>query len=77
MTTDRTKVERALYARAERLAEIERGHTCCYACGGDRFEPLAYGGLVLCVNCQEVIDLGVSGCGRGRPTGLRLEGAPV
>ena len=57
MTTDRTMVERALYARAERLAGIDRRHHGrCYACGGDRFAPSADGGLVLCVYCQKLVD---------------------
>ncbi|MGO8907317.1 MAG: hypothetical protein ACLQMH_17090 [Solirubrobacteraceae bacterium] len=56
MATDRMMVERALYARAERLAEIDRrDDRGCYACGGDRFAPIADGGLALCVNCQEFV----------------------
>jgi hypothetical protein len=57
MTTDRTMVERALRARAERIAGIDRRwHGRCYACGGDRFAPSADGDLVLCVYCQELVD---------------------
>jgi hypothetical protein len=56
MTTDRTMVERALYARAERLADIDRrDDPHCYACGGYRLAPIADSGLALCVNCQELV----------------------
>ena len=49
-------VERALYARSERLADIDRrDDRCCYACGGVRFTLLADSGLALCVNCQKVV----------------------
>jgi len=54
-------VERALYARAERLADIDRRdhrhwHHHCHACGGEQLAPFADGDLALCVNCQERID---------------------
>jgi len=62
MRADRTRVERALYARAERLADIDRrnhphwDHHHCYACGSEQLAPLADGDLALCVNCQELVD---------------------
>jgi len=61
MRADRTMVERALYARAERLADIDRRdhrhwhHRHCYACGGERLAPSADDGLVPCVNCQDLL----------------------
>jgi len=53
MTTGRAMLERALYARAERLADIDRRHhRRCYGCGGDKFMPVADGGPTRCVYCQ-------------------------
>lgn len=67
MTTRRAMVERALYARAERLAEIDRrNHRRCYDCGGNRFMPFADGGLARCVNCQELLARSPGRVGRTR-----------
>jgi hypothetical protein len=55
-TNDRAMVERALYARAERLARVDRrDHRLCYHCDRDGLVPFADGGLALCVNCHEFV----------------------
>jgi len=54
-------VERALHARAERLADIERrdhrhwDRRHCYASGSEPLAPFADDGSGLCVNRQELV----------------------
>jgi hypothetical protein len=72
VTNDRAMVERALYARAERLADIDRRYRHrCYHCRGDSFVLFADSGPALCVNCQEPL------AGSLRSLALVFEGVGV